>query len=288
MESSLNEWRIWLLVSNIWVMKIAVCVKQVPDSWAEKKMSGGVLDRASVDAVLNDLDEYAVEEALRIVEANSPTKEAGEGSGHTITLISMGPDRATEALRKALSMGADDAIHICDGALAGSDALATSLVLSKAISDGGFDLVICGTESTDARMSVVPAMLAERLGWAQLTFAGSVSVDPSASKVSIARSTEFGIENMEANFPAVISVIEKINEPRYPSFKGIMASKKKVITVKTLADIAISADQVGGSASWSTVKDAVLRPARTAGIKLEDGGDGGTKLVDYLAEKRVV
>ena len=269
-------------------MKIAVCVKQVPDSWAEKKMSGGVLDRASVDAVLNDLDEYAVEEALRIVEANSPTKEAGEGSGHTITLISMGPDRATEALRKALSMGADDAIHICDGALAGSDALATSLVLSKAISDGGFDLVICGTESTDARMSVVPAMLAERLGWAQLTFAGSVSVDPSASKVLIARSTEFGIENMEANFPAVISVIEKINEPRYPSFKGIMAAKKKIITVKTLGDIAISADQVGGSASWSTVKDAVLRPARSAGIKLEDSGDGGTKLVDYLAEKRVV
>ena len=288
MESSLDKWRIWLPVSNIWLMKIAVCVKQVPDSWAEKKMSGGVLDRASVDAVLNDLDEYAVEEALRIVEANSPTKEAGEGSGHTITLISMGPDRATEAIRKALSMGADDAIHICDGALAGSDALATSLVLSKAISDGGFDLVICGTESTDARMSVVPAMLAERLGWAQLTFAGSVSVDPSVSKVSIARSTEFGIENMEANFPAVISVIEKINEPRYPSFKGIMASKKKVITVKTLGDIAISADQVGSSASWSTVKDAVLRPARSGGIKVEDGGDGGTKLVDYLAEKRVV
>jgi len=269
-------------------MKIAVCVKQVPDSWAEKKMSGGVLDRASVDAVLNDLDEYAVEEALRIVEANSPTREAGEGSGHTITLISMGPDRATEAIRKALSMGADDAIHICDGALAGSDALATSLVLSKAISDGGFDLVICGTESTDARMSVVPAMLAERLGWAQLTFAGSVAVDPAASKVSIARSTEFGIENMEANFPAVISVIEKINEPRYPSFKGIMAAKKKVITVKTLNDIAISPDQVGSSASWSTVKDAVLRPARSAGVKVEDGGDGGSKLVDYLAEKRVV
>ena len=264
-------------------MKIAICVKQVPDSWAEKKMVNGLLDRASVDAVLNDLDEYAIEEALRIVEPLN-----AEGATHSITLISMGPDRATEALRKALSMGADDAIHICDGALAGSDALATSLVLSKAISDGGFDLVICGTESTDARMSVVPAMLAERLGWAQLTFAGSVAVDPSASKVSIARSTEFGIENMEANFPAVISVIEKINEPRYPSFKGIMAAKKKIITVKTLGDIAISADQVGGSASWSTVKDAVLRPARSAGIKLEDSGDGGTKLVDYLAEKRVV
>jgi electron transfer flavoprotein beta subunit len=269
-------------------MKIAVCVKQVPDSWAEKKMAGGVLDRASVDAVLNDLDEYAVEEALRIVEANSPTKEAGEGSGHTITLISMGPDRATEAIRKALSMGADEAIHICDAGLGGSDALATSLVLSKAISDGGFDLVICGTESTDARMSVIPAMLAERLGWAQLTFAGSVSVDPGATKVSIARATELGIENMEANFPVVVSVIEKINEPRYPSFKGIMAAKKKIITVKSLADVGISADEVGSKAAWSNVRDAVLRPARSAGIKLEDGGDGGTKLADFLVEKRVI
>ena len=165
-------------------MKIAVCVKQVPDSWAEKKMVNGVLDREGVDAVLNDLDEYAVEEALRIVEAHGGNEEGGANS---VTIVSMGPERATEAIRKALSMGADDAIHICDDAFAGSDALATSLVLSKAISDGGFDLVICGTESTDARMSVVPAMLAERLGWAQLTFAGSVSVDPSAAKISIAR-----------------------------------------------------------------------------------------------------
>jgi electron transfer flavoprotein beta subunit len=137
-------------------------------------------------------------------------------------------------------------------------------------------------------MSVVPAMLAERLGWAQLTFAGSVAVDPAQSKVSIARSTEFGIENMEATFPAVVSVIEKINEPRYPSFKGIMAAKKKTIAVKSLADIGLAADQVGSKAAWSNVKDAVLRPARSAGIKVEDGGDGGTKLVDFLAEKRVI
>ena len=266
-------------------MKIAVCVKQVPDSWAEKKMVNGILDRENVDAVLNDLDEYAVEEALRIAEAHGGNEEGG---AHTVTVISMGPERATEAVRKALSMGANDAILVTDAKLAGADALATSAVLAAVIEKGGFDLVICGTESTDARMSVVPAMLAERLGWAQLTFAGTVAVDPSASKVSIARSTEFGIENMEASFPAVISVIEKINEPRYPSFKGIMAAKKKVITVKTLADIAISPDQVGSSASWSTVKDAVLRPARSAGIKVEDSGDGGAKLVDYLAEKRVV
>ena len=263
-------------------MKIAVCVKQVPDSWAEKKMgSDGLLDRASVDAVLNDLDEYAVEEALKLVEANSPTGEAGEGSGHTITVISMGPERATEAVRKALSMGADDAVVITDPALSGSDALATSMVLAAAIKDGGYDIVFCGTESTDARMSVVPAMLAERLGYAQLTFAGNVKLD--GGTVSIARQTEFGTEQMSAPLPAVVSVVEKINEPRYPSFKGIMAAKKKTIASKSLADVGVAAPS-----AWSAVKDSALRPPRGAGIKVTDEGDGGTKLAAYLKEKRIV
>lgn len=266
-------------------MKIAICVKQVPDSWAEKKMVGGVLDRAGVDAVLNDLDEYAIEEALRIIE---PLNEGKETPEHTITLISMGPDRATEAIRKGLSMGADSGILVVDAALAGSDAIATSKVLADVISQGGFDLVFCGTESTDARMSVVPAMLAERLGWAQLTFAGSVKVDVSTSSVEIARMTESGVETMSANFPAVISVIEKINEPRYPSFKGIMAAKKKVIETKSLADLGISSSEVGSTGAWSAVADAQPRPPRDKGIKVEDSGDGGTKLADYLAEKRLV
>ena len=272
-------------MSNLAHMKIAVCIKQVPDSWAEKKMVNSRLDREGVDAVLNDLDEYAVEEALRIAEAHGGNEEGGP---HTVTVISMGPERATEAVRKSLSMGVNDAILITDSALAGSDALATSAVLAKTIADGGFDLVICGTESTDARMSVIPAMISARLGWAQLTFASKVAVNPDASTVAITRVTEAGVDEISASFPAVISVVEKINEPRYPSFKGIMAAKKKVITVKTLGDIAISPDQVGSSASWSTVKDAVVRPARSGGIKVEDSGDGGTKLVDYLAEKRVV
>ena len=264
-------------------MKIAICVKQVPDSWAEKKMVNGLLDRAGVDAVLNDLDEYAIEEALRIVE---PLNEGAETPLHTITLISMGPERATEALRKGLSMGADDAILISDPALAGSDALATSKVLAEVIKKGGFDLVFCGTESTDARMSVIPAMLAERLEWAQLSFAGSVKVDPAASRVEIARMTDAGVETMSANFPAVVSVIEKINEPRYPSFKGIMAAKKKPIETKTVSDLGIA--DVGLSAAWSVVDDATARPPRAKGIKVEDAGDGGTKLVEFLAEKRLV
>jgi electron transfer flavoprotein beta subunit len=267
-------------------VKIAVCVKQVPDSWAEKRLdaSDSTLDREGVDAVLNDLDEYAVEEALRFVEANG-----GLDSGaHTITLLSMGPDRATEALRKGLSMGADGAVHVVDNALAGSDSLATSLVLAAAISRGEYDLVFCGTESTDARMSVVPAMLAERLGWPQLTFAGEVNIDPSAGTVAIKRMTEDGVESMSAALPAVVSVIEKINEPRYPSFKGIMAAKKKTIESLALSDLGVDASAVGLSASWSPVTNFSVRPPRSGGVKVEDSGDGGEKLVSFLVERKLV
>lgn len=268
-----------LLVGNICPMKIAVCVKQVPDSWAEKKMVSGLLDRESVDAVLNDLDEYAVEEALRIVEAHGGNEEGGP---NTVTLISMGPERATEALRKGLSMGANDAILVTDAALAGADALATSSVLAQVIRDGAFDIVICGTESTDARMSVVPAMISARLGWAQLTFASKVVVEP-AGKVSITRVTEAGVDEMSAAFPVVISVVEKINEPRYPSFKGIMAAKKKTIAQKDLAAVGVSAQN-----GWSQVIDATPRPARAAGVKVNDEGSAGAALVDFLAEKKLI
>ena len=243
-------------------MKIAVCVKQVPDSWAEKKMVNGILDRENVDAVLNDLDEYAVEEALRIAEAHGGNEEGGP---HTVTVISMGPERATEAVRKALSMGANDAILVTDAKLAGADALATSAVLAAVIEKGGFDLVICGTESTDARMSVVPAMLAERLNVAQLTFASKVEVDPAAQKVAITRVTEAGVDEMNAAFPCVISVVEKINEPRYPSFKGIMAAKKKVIDSRDLAAVGVAVES-----AWSLVADSSPRPPRAAGIKVTD------------------
>ena len=260
-------------------MKIAVCVKQVPDSWAEKKMVNGVLDRESVDAVLNDLDEYAVEEALRIAEAHGGNEEGG---ANTVTVISMGPERATEAVRKALSMGANGAILVTDGALAGADALSTSAVLAKVISDGGYDLVICGTESTDARMSVVPAMISARLGWAQLTFASKVTVDPAGS-VAITRVTEAGVDEISATFPCVISVVEKINEPRYPSFKGIMAAKKKTIEQKDLAAVGASAQN-----AWSQVNDATPRPPRAAGLKVTDEGSGGEALVNFLAEKKLI
>jgi electron transfer flavoprotein beta subunit len=195
----------------------------------------------------------------------------------------MGPERATEAVRKALSMGANDAILITDAALAGSDALATSAVLAKTIADGGFDLVICGTESTDARMSVVPAMISARLGWAQLTFASKVEVNPGAATVAITRVTEAGVDEISAALPAVLSVVEKINEPRYPSFKGIMAAKKKTIESRDLAAVGVSV-----ASAWSEVKDSAPRPPRSAGVIVTDSGDGGNALATFLAEKKLI
>ncbi|HQR79948.1 MAG TPA: electron transfer flavoprotein subunit beta/FixA family protein, partial [Actinomycetota bacterium] len=195
-------------------MKIVVCVKQVPDTWSEKKLDPATktLDRASVDGVMNELDEYAVEEALKIAEA----------TGGEAIVLCMGPEQSTETIKKALSMGAASGIHILDDGLAGSDAVATSLAIAKVLEGRGADLVIFGSESTDARMSVLPAMVAERLGLPQLTFASKVEA-PGDGTVKANRVTDYGYDVVEASTPAVVSVVEKINEPRYPSFKGIMA-----------------------------------------------------------------
>jgi len=259
-------------------MNIVVCVKQVPDTWAEKKLSpeDKTVDRASVDGVMNELDEYAVEEALKLKEAH----------GGEVTILTMGPAKAVETIRKALSMGADKAVHIVDDALHGSDALATSLAMAKAIETLEYDVVICGTESTDARMSVVPAMLAERLGVAQLTFARKVEAD--GGTLRIERQTEGGYDVVEAQTPAVVSVVEKINEPRYPSFKGIMAAKKKPLTELTLADAGIDAAAVGLTAAYSAVDSAEPRPPRQKGEIVKDEGDGGTKLAGFLAAQKFV
>ena len=200
---------------------------------------------------------------------------------HNLACVrSLAPQSRVLAVVKADAYG-HGVRHVAP-ALAGADALATSAVLSKVISDGGYDLVICGTESTDARMSVVPAMISARLGWAQLTFASKVTVDPAGS-VSITRVTEAGVDEISAAFPCVISVVEKINEPRYPSFKGIMAAKKKTIEQKDLAAVGVSA-----TSAWSQVNDATPRPARAAGVKVTDEGSGGTALVEFLAEKKLI
>jgi electron transfer flavoprotein beta subunit len=259
-------------------MNIVVCVKQVPDTWAEKKLSPDdkTVDRESVDGVMNELDEYAVEEALKIKEAQ----------GGEVTVLSMGPDKAVETIRKALSMGADKAVHLVDPGLHGSDALATSYALSKALGTIEHDLVILGVESTDARMSVVPAMLAERLGHSQLTFARKVEVGDGSVKIE--RLTDTGYDVVEAPTPAVVSVVEKINEPRYPSFKGIMAAKKKPLTTLTLADAGIEAGSVGLVGSGTEVTEATPRPPKQAGEIVKDEGDGGVKLADFLAAQKFI
>lgn len=258
-------------------MKIVVCVKQVPDTWAEKKLSDdSTLDRASVDAVVNELDEYAIEEALQIAEANS-----GE-----VVVLSMGPDRANESIRKALSMGADRGVHVVDDALHGSCAMATSKTLAKAIEAEAPDLVIFGSESTDARMSVVPAMVAERLGYPQLTFANKVEVGGGAVKIH--RQTEAGYDEVEASTPAVVSVVEKINEPRYPNFKGIMAAKKKPVDTKSLGDLGLDASAVGTGAATSVVTEFHDAPARAAGVVVTDAGDGGVQIAEFLSTQKFI
>src|SRR5580693_5021020 len=187
-------------------MNIVVLVKQVPDTWAERKLTAdGTLDRASVDGLINELDEYAIEEGLQIAEA-----QRAAGAEAEVTIVTMGPERAAESIRKALSMGADKAVHLLDDGLAGSDALATSLALAEVLKSIGFDLVIFGSESTDARTGVVPAMVAERLGVPQLTLASKVDI--AGTDVTIRRVTDDGYAVVQASLPAVVSVVEKINE----------------------------------------------------------------------------
>ncbi len=259
-------------------MKIAVCVKQVPDTWAEKKLKAdtSTLDRESADSVLNELDEYAVEQALQLVEAN----------GGEVVIVTMGPERAAQTLRKAISMGADAGIHIVDDNLAGSDAIATSAVLAKALAGRDFDLILFGSESTDARMSVIPAMVAERLGLAQVTFAQKVEV--TGTTLTAERVTDYGFDTLTTSLPAVVSVVEKINEPRYPSFKGIMAAKKKPVDTLTIADLGLDTAVVGAAAAWSCVVDFAARPPKAAGVVVTDEGSGGIAIAEYLASAKFI
>jgi electron transfer flavoprotein beta subunit len=259
-------------------MNIVVCVKQVPDTAAERKLRPGdaMLDREAVESLINELDEYAIEEALQIAEAHD-----GE-----VTVLSMGPEKAAESIRKALSMGAGKAVHLVDDALAGSDALATSYALAQVLQSIGFDLVVVGTESTDARMGSVAAMLAERLGVPQLSLASKVEIDGTA--VRIHRQSEDGYQVVEGALPAVIGVVEKINEPRYPSFKGIMAAKKKPVTTMSLDDAGIDPMRVGLANSATEVVDFADRPPRQAGTIVKDEGDGGAKTAGFLATQKFI
>jgi electron transfer flavoprotein beta subunit len=262
-------------------LRIVVCVKYVPDATGDRHFADDLtVDRDDVDGLLSELDEYAVEQALQI---------ADEADDAEITVLTVGPEDAKDALRKALSMGADKAVHVEDDDLHGTDVMGTSLVLAKAIEKTGYDLVIAGMASTDGTMGVLPAILAERLGVPQVTLLSEVSVEGGPNgTVKGRRDGDTASEQLEASLPAVVSVTDQSGEARYPSFKGIMAAKKKPVQSLDLEDLEIDADEVGLEGAWTAVDSAAERPARTAGTIVKDEGEGGKQLAEFLAGQKFI
>ncbi|WP_405468975.1 MULTISPECIES: electron transfer flavoprotein subunit beta/FixA family protein [Streptomyces] len=259
-------------------LRIVVCVKYVPDATGDRRFADDLtLDREDVDGLLSELDEYAVEQALQIADGADDAE---------ITVVTVGPEDARDALRKALSMGADKAVHVEDDDLHGSDVMGTSLVLAKAVEKAGYDLVICGMASTDGVMGVLPALLAERLGVPQVTLLSEVAVD--GGVVTGRRDGDTASEQLQASLPAVVSVTDQSGEARYPSFKGIMAAKKKPVESLDLDDLGLDADEVGLAGAWTAVDSATERPARTAGTIVKDEGEGGKQLAGFLAGQKFI
>ncbi|MFF7033602.1 electron transfer flavoprotein subunit beta/FixA family protein [Streptomyces griseus] len=259
-------------------LRIVVCVKYVPDATGDRHFADDLtLDREDVDGLLSELDEYAVEQALQI---------ADEADDAEITVVTVGPEDAKDALRKALSMGADKAVHVEDDDLHGTDVMGTSLVLAKAVEKTGYDLVICGMASTDGVMGVLPALLAERLGVPQVTLLSEVAV--AGGVVTGRRDGDTASERLEASLPAVVSVTDQSGEARYPSFKGIMAAKKKPVESLDLEDLGLEADEVGLAGAWTAVDSATERPARAAGTIVKDEGEGGKQLAEFLAGQKFI
>jgi electron transfer flavoprotein beta subunit len=265
-------------------MNIVVCVKYVPDATADRRFeSDNTVDRDGVDGLLSELDEYAVEQALQI-------KEKGDGET-TVTALCVAPEGGVDAVRKALQMGADQGVHVVDDQIAGSDSIATSLVLAKAVekigSENKVDLVVCGMSSTDGSMGVVPAMLAERLGLPQVTMASVIETQ--GDQVRVKRDGDVATEVIGATMPLVLSVTDQSGEARYPSFKGIMAAKKKPLETYDLAAIGVEADKVGLSVAWTQVEETTERPPRTQGeIVKDEDGSGAQALTDFLASKKFI
>jgi electron transfer flavoprotein beta subunit len=259
-------------------LRIVVAVKYVPDATGDRRFAGDLTtDRDAVDGLLSELDEYAVEQALQIAEAVDDAE---------VTVVTVGPEDAKDALRKALSMGADRAVHVEDEGLHGSDVMGTSLVLAKVVERAGFDLVVTGMASTDGTAGVVPALLAERLGVPQVTLLSEVKVE--GGVVSGRRDGDTASEQLEASLPALVSVTDQSGEARYPSFKGIMAAKKKPVESLGLSDLGVDEALVGLAGAWSVVDEAVARPPRTAGVIVEDEGEGGKQLAEFLAGQKFI
>ncbi|HEX6537597.1 MAG TPA: electron transfer flavoprotein subunit beta/FixA family protein [Candidatus Dormibacteraeota bacterium] len=255
-------------------MKVIVCVKQIPDPNTQGQLEPDthLLKREGVEAVLDPGDEFGVEAGLQLADKH----------GGDVTVVSMGPERGLDAVRKALAMGAAKGVLISDDRLRGADALATARVLAAAIAREGFDLVITATESTDGYTGIVPQAIAELLDVPAVTFATAIEYEGSTLKVR--RQTEAGHDAIEAELPAVVSVTAGVNEPRYPSLKGIMGAKSKPMDRLTLADLGVAADSLTGE-SIVSVEPA---PQRASGEIVKDEGDAATRIADFLAAKKVI
>lgn len=256
-------------------LRIVVCVKSVPDAPVPRLGPDARIERSG-DTRLSELDEHAVEQAVRLRE---------EGIACELTYVTMGPRPAADALRKALAMGGDRGLHVADDRLAGTDALGTSLVLARAIERAGFDLVLCGMAATDAWMGVVPAMLAERLGLPQLTLAHELELD--AGTATIARDDGTSACRIAAPLPVLVSVTDRIGPARYPSFKNVVAAKRKPIETLTLDDLGLAPDAVGAAGAATTVVAHAERPPRAAGIVVAEADGAAHRLAEFLTERRL-
>ncbi len=263
-------------------MKIAVCVKQVPDATVHKRIDPATnrLDRSG-EAALNPTDLNAVEEALRIKEAQAEKGERGE-----VVLVSLGPEKAIESLRKALAMGADRAVLVCDEAAVGSDLLGTSHALAKVLEREAADLVIFGQAASDADGAVLWAAVAERLRMPVISQVASLTVD--GDSVTGKRQTEHGYDSIRSVRPAVVAVSDAINEPRYPSLKGIMGAKSKPQETLGLAELGVEAGLVGESGAKTTVLGLAPPPSRGSQVKIEDDGSAAGKILEYVTERRLL
>lgn len=259
-------------------MKIAVCVKQVPESGAARHIDAQTLrlDRSG-EAALNPFDVNAIEEALRIRETT------GEGE---VVLVSMGPERALEALRKGLAMGGDRALLVSDEGAAGSDLIATSAVLARALERESADLVLFGQQASDSDGAVLWAAVADRLRLPVVSQVSELTV--SDAIVSAKRQTEFGYDHIEAPLPAIVAVSDAINEPRYPSLKGIMGAKKKPQETLSIADLGLGPDAVGEAGSRTEVLGLGDPPPRGESIRIEDDGAAAERIVELLVERKLL
>lgn len=258
-------------------MKIVVLLKEVPDTWGDRTLNleTGLADRPASEAVLDEIGERALEVALRFADANEGTE---------VTVMCMAPETATSSVRKGLAMGADEAVHIVDDALVGADLGLTAEVLAAALSRESADLVITGNQSTDGTSGMLPAMLSEKLGLPLLGNLSEVTID--ADKVEGARSSDASVIQLSADLPAVISINEALPDARFPNFKGIMAAKKKPMRVVTLADLGVDPNDM--APSRSIMLEVSERPARTAGVKVDDDGTAAAQLAAFLVENRLV